>query len=338
MIADDRSDAEPRAPAPAAWERLADALAHALDRFDENQYLVLRVDTENPAFDAPTIPYFVQFAHQGPAGLRIEAVSRAFLDEYGELDPDRETQLDAMGWHAPTGTPEESDTPAKDPEGSPNYFREWHRPVPWFEVAEFACATLRDVYGVPHPAKLAYEAFDASGTRILIPTLELNTSPVTSRPPAEALRFGSYEDFRAAVLDTLAAITDGDELHVDEDGDIPIVRGSAVVFVRIVESPNCIHLFAPLLSDVTTTDGLVDELNQLNTRILFARLTWNGETVVARMSLFGDPFAPQHLADALQIMTELADSLDSDLQEQFGGRTFDGTFAPPKEPIFGGYL
>jgi hypothetical protein len=39
--------------------------------------------------------------------------------------------------------------------------------------AQLACASLGDVYGVPHPGKLVYRAFHCEGEGIRFPTLRL---------------------------------------------------------------------------------------------------------------------------------------------------------------------
>jgi hypothetical protein len=76
------------------------------------------------------------------------------------------------GWKTPTRSAEES-TPRKDSDGSPNFFTEYPRPVPFKSVAQLTVHTFAKVLGVPHPGFLAYHAFDDEGRSILFSSLGL---------------------------------------------------------------------------------------------------------------------------------------------------------------------
>ena len=60
----------------------------------------------------------------------------------------------SLGWEPPTGSPEEA-TPAKQPEGSANYLREFKLPVDAAAAASLDVATLANVMAIPHPGFLA---------------------------------------------------------------------------------------------------------------------------------------------------------------------------------------
>lgn len=69
-----------------------------------------------------------------------------------------------------------------------------------------------------------------------------------------------------------------DEIERDEDGDIPIRSGSAVVFIRAIddESPR-IEIFAPLLEDFAMRPEVFEAVNAINRKTPFAKATVNPE-------------------------------------------------------------
>jgi hypothetical protein len=70
--------------------------------------------------------------------------------------------LRRIGWSSPMGT-----------RGSPNFFRDFDRPVPCADAARMAVRALTEVFEVPHPGSLMYKAFDKKQRTILVPTLGL---------------------------------------------------------------------------------------------------------------------------------------------------------------------
>lgn len=144
-----------KAPSP-AWPAFESKLAEALAVLEEDQYLVIS-EKRGEAY--------VQFAGQGSFGVRAECVSNNYLDEAHALRAGQMTALERIGWSAPTGTPAEA-SPKRQPEGSPNFFRDFGWPVPYDAVARMAVRSLAGVF-----------AFDKSKRSILIPTLGLMREP-----------------------------------------------------------------------------------------------------------------------------------------------------------------
>ena len=95
------------------------------------------------------------------------------------LSADRVATLTELGWTPPTGTPEEA-TPEIQPDGSPNFFRQFEQPVPFEDVASMARLTLNRGFGVFAPDQLEYYSSDADGQQILLPTLGLPFRPLSS--------------------------------------------------------------------------------------------------------------------------------------------------------------
>ena len=155
----------PRQPdTHSAWRTFEAALAEALPLLEEDEYLTIGSKRRQ---------YYVQFAGQGHHGMRVEAVSNAFIDEpVDRLSDVQHEHIAALGWDGPEETAPQPGAPAGAfVQG--NFYLDMAAPVPAARVAELACATLRHVYGVPHPGCLEYRAFHRRGAEIRFPTLRL---------------------------------------------------------------------------------------------------------------------------------------------------------------------
>jgi hypothetical protein len=143
------------------WERLTADLALCLADLTEDEYLILISKRKN---------YFVQFAAQGKFGMRVEAVSNAYLEAADDqLSADAYVRMGNLGWHIPNLLPESD----HNPDGSPNFFMDLSNPVDFVAVSDLAVRTLRQVYGVGHPGNLKYKSFTSDGTQIRFPTLRV---------------------------------------------------------------------------------------------------------------------------------------------------------------------
>lgn len=306
-----------RPPVSRAWAPFTRALADVLAVLGDDQFLILSGKSRN---------VFVQFACQGPQGLRAEAVSNAYLEPEEALDRAALARLRTLGWRQPSGPAEWTDTPEKCPDGSPNFFREWPVPVPVADAAALAVTTLREIYGIPHPSFLVYTAFERGGRALLLPTLRVGRAPEPERPgeDAEATRLTASggEGLKAAVLAVLRSFTRIEDLAPDSDGDIPLRHGSAMIFVRVLGDSPVVELFSPLLSDVELSTQLLEALNGLNVEYRFVRFFHTVETVFAAVHLRADPFVPSQLTDSLAALAQICDAVDTDLQARFGGETF----------------
>lgn len=122
----------------------------------------------------------------------------------------------------------------------------------------------------------------------------------------------------AAMLDTTP-----DQLRVDSDGDVGIRSGSAMIFIRAHEDPPpLVEVFSPLITRVTPTESLYRRLSDLTNRIPIGRVYCTGDTVWASVPLFGENFQAAHLRLAIHAMIGLADELDDQLRQEFGGIRF----------------
>jgi len=110
----------------------------------------------------------------------------------------------------------------------------------------------------------------------------------------------------------------------DDDGDIPIRSGSAIVFVRVAVDGPFIELFSPVLVEVEGSPLALERISQLNRWVRFVSFGWDSGTVHASMHLYCHPFVPEHLRHAVGVLTSVADRLDDELRLGLGGRQFFG--------------
>ena len=98
------------------------------------------------------------------------------------------------------------------------------------------------------------------------------------------------------------------------------------MIVRVHSEPPCISLVSPILAKVDNDALLTTRLNDLNTKLHFARLFVLNETIYAAMEIFASPFVTEHVVHACGLLGVLADDIDEMLQQEFGGRTAFGEF------------
>lgn len=304
-----------------AWGAFEARLAAALADMEHATYLVVSL-AGDPRSGASA---YVQFAQGGLLGFRAEAAGNHWLPPGHGLGPAQEERLAALGWQRPGSA-----------EQGRNWVREWEEPVPFAEVAAIAVRTLREVYGAEAPDELRYRAgaFPAHRGAVKEPDLGIAPDRPASAHPAATVVAGRTHpgvetDQAAAALQ--AALTEfiaGADLVPDQDGDIPIRIGSALMFVRPVAGrPPLLQVFSPLVSGVDLTPALVEALNDINRNILFGRVFWTEREVVVSMELTAVGISASQIAFACVQLGNLADHLDDVLRGRFGGRTM---FETPK--------
>jgi len=154
----------PQSATKEAWALFEGELASSVADLDEDEFLIITMKKNH---------YFVQFAGQGGFGMRVEAVSNAYLKDGRKLSEAACMKLLAFGWNPPTKVPDELDEEGHKPDGSPNYFLDIDSPVPYGSVASLAVRTLRDIFGAMHPGELQYKAFGKDDCNIRFPNLRI---------------------------------------------------------------------------------------------------------------------------------------------------------------------
>jgi hypothetical protein len=254
----------------------------------------------------------------------VLAVGNGSLPDGYRLDRHQVAALVALGWSPPGVVP-----------GSGDDFGLVGSTAEAGQTAIAIARTLRDVYGVPHPAFVTYVARDASGAPVQLAALG-TARPLAGKPGErnggllELAGLDDGGDLDLPLADRVTTVVAGllkttpEALQVDSDGDIGIRSGSAMVFVRVRDNPPLVDVFSPVLTEVELTEKLYMKLSELTNRMPIGRLYCTSDTVWASVPVFGRDFQATHLMLAVQVMTGLADELDDRLQGEFGGRRFFG--------------
>src|SRR5690606_29844770 len=105
----------------------------------------------------------------------------------------------------------------------------------------------------------------------------------------------------------------------DDDGDIPVVTGSALVFVRVLEQTPTIELFTVVVDGIEHLDRAAFEVNVLNRDARFLQYVLVEDRVLAYLHIPAYPFVPHHLRGLLAMMSKVIDDVDDDLAARVGG-------------------
>jgi hypothetical protein len=289
------------------WEAFRAALSGVLSRMAVDTYLVLNV---RPA-EADSLHY-VQFAQSGRSGFLAEAVSNRNLVGRSALSPQQEEQLADLGWQFP----------APRSTSDVNFSRQWPMPVPFDDVAALAVRTLREVYGANETSDLVYQRFARGGHAFAQPELGIDSmAPAVGTSSAKSIT-PSLETLRPLVEGALRKLLNLPQITYDDDGDIPIRFGSAMVYLRMVDGrPPSVRLFSPVLWNIPSSAGLLDAINEINTRIRFGRVTWTGREVMASIEIPVFHLSAEDIGFACLQLGNVSDHFDGELQQRFGGST-----------------
>ena len=285
-----------------AWAPFAHKLAATLEKLEEDQFLILSVKHSDR---------FIQFAAQGSFGIRIETASNSYLDGPEQLNEEQVASLIAAGWESPTGSPTES-IAENDPDGSPNFFADFPAPVSFESVASLAVRTLSEILRVPHPGSLQYLAFDDDNQEILLPELGLKLEILTEE---------AEEDVSTLLLDTLKESTGISDLSYDEDGDIGILYGSTLTFIRLVNDAQHICFFSLILLDVEDDAEIYRHLNDINAEEKLIRFFYKDEAIFGVLDIFAVPYVGEHVVQAFEHFSTTVDRIGNQLQAVLGGQT-----------------
>lgn len=175
--------------------------------------------------------------------------------------------------------------------------------------------TLREVVAVPHPAFL-----DAGALTPAAPSEdEQESAPVPELDLDAAVPVRNPQALRELVDATLHVLLGHPPRH-DQDGDVPILFGTALVYVRTADTQAVVTVFAIPVQDIRDMDAARREVEILNRSSVFAKFHLVGRQVVASVSIPCLPFVPRHLAGMVELMGREIDRLDEDLALRVDGR------------------
>ena len=298
-----------------AWRRFQSRLAdHVVAMADDD---VLVVDAETWLDDDATgaAPY-VQFCAWGDDLVRAEVSSNEYLDPQVALDVAGVEALAGLGWLEPTHAADE------EPDGGSANFYVDARRREGDRVAAMAVAALRDVFGVPHPAFLDWPRAEppvfGTGSGTGSGQGEEATGDRREDEPL-AVMPDSADHLRDLVVAALS-VPGGAPVEVDEDGDIPLPAGSALLFVRANEEAPVVEMFAFVVRGDLDRDRAAFEVAVLNRDTRMVKFTLLDDAVLATLHLPAAPFAPRNLRALVAALAEIVDRVDDDLAARVGGR------------------
>lgn len=294
-----------------AWSQFQARLADHVVAMTGDDVLIIEVDSSGD-HDASAAPY-VQFAAWGEDKIRCEVSSNQYLAERFALDEAAISTLQSLGWSAPSHSRDE------EPDGgSANFYLDAGRDAA-DKLAVMAVQALRGVFGVAHPAFLsARNVGDAAAAPDLgIPSPMVESAIAQQEPLAVAP--DDVDHLRTLVDEALEPMFGHGPNH-DADGDIPVVAGSALLFVRVLEDAPAVEMFSTVVRDITDLDEAAAAVAELNNGIRLIKFLLVDHVIIAVAHVPAMPFAPQQLRSVLDYMSRVADGIDDGLATRVGGR------------------
>jgi|GEM_PF-3813126 len=115
----------------------------------------------------------------------------------------------------------------------------------------------------------------------------------------------------------------GDALEVDDDGDIPIVAGSSVTYLRPIDDdlPR-VEIFSILVTGVEPSESLAEVVAALNESLIVGKAVLVEDTLQLQHTLLVTGLGAEQLVATVKLVAASADRLDDLLAEKLGGSTF----------------
>jgi len=285
--------------AETAWREFRSALADALEALDVEASLRVALDYGD-ATDGTT-PY-VRAVRDGDS-IVVQVSSNKVLTSVWRLAKPGRRHLRELGLIPPTAT---------TPDYSATYPR---RHVD--EAASVAVSALRVAFSVVHPAFLTSNDF------------AWTAESCPSAPAEPQAGSGPIYPIDAEHLDLLidqaVAPMIGHPPHRDADGDIPLMVGSAVVYVSSPDGGPVIRVFAEMVVGIRDVEAAAHEVGFLNIEVDGVKFVLRDDMVVASADVPAVPFVAEHLQMRIMQMCDVVSSGDVDLARRVGGRVFVDT-------------
>ena len=293
----------PKKSAP-AWASFINTLITVLGDLEQGQLLTLQVQSSRE---------WVQFAPQGKT-IRVECKSNHFRQDDEQLTVAQIVTLAAIGWKAPTGTPEAA-TPESDIDGSPNFFADLRVPLKVKDVTALVARTFAKVFAADHPSALVYEAFESDGDTLPLPQLGLKPLLVDADAPPNP-------KLPQKLLETIAEVTGIQDLCWDADGDAgPICIGTIEAFARVVEGGQYVRFYVPVTDAVEQTPELLTRMNELNCVYGHVHVCHLNGAIAVVSDVLVNPFNVNYVASGLGYFLQVADTFSIELLEEFGTKS-----------------
>jgi len=285
-----------------AWHQFRRELADRIADLGPGQVLEVVVEAAVDETEAGGAPY-LQFCGGEEDIVLGEVSGNRYLHAAHRLDKQARRRLGQIGWARP-----------RPKHGVFNYCAEVDQSHA-DQLAVMAVTALREVFGVTHPAFLVGDVRIGDdpdlphAVTVELPDESLATTPV-GREHLDQLVDQALVPFLGQVPNR------------DDDGDIPVVSGTAVVFVRTLPHAPLIRIWAVVTVEVSDPDRAKFEVEVLNRDRSFAKFVLVDDRIVVQVHLLASPFVPEHLRATLAMMCELVDEVDDDLAVRVSGRSF----------------
>lgn len=289
------------------------SIAQAWDGFELRLAEVISVIDDSADFtigcavvDDRSVPY-VTFTAVDRTTIRALASSNANLGESYQLGAGQLAQLQRLGWHPPTES---------GPRPTTDFWMEMDQEAS-DRLAAATVGALRDVFGVQHPVFLdpgdLAEVLTPRPGPIAAPS-EFDAEDVVATMPT------GRDHLDGMVAAELTQMFGHAPLR-DQEGDIGLRVGSAMLFLRVSTDGRELILFSVLVHDVAGRSRAAEVLNDLNAEARMVKFHLVRDRVFASLSVLTRPFVPAHLHQAVRMMSDMADAIDDDLARKLGGRT-----------------
>lgn len=267
-----------------AWEAFTDRLEDVLSVMDSTADLTISVSRSGATFDVP------------PA-IRFSAVSDGVI-EATLLGPD-DARLAELGWVPRDDGTERVVAQQEDAR----------------RLAEITTSTLAQVIGVLHPVFLEPDQLAE-----LLSGIPKGEEGIPEPDTRGVVKPGSQTELDAMVDVELTRIFGHPPMR-NTDGDVAIRVGSTMIFLRSTPDSRELVLFAALVHDVSGRSRACEVLNDLNVEARYCRFALHRDRVFVQLSVFTQPFVPEHLQHALEAISAVADGIDDELASRLSGRT-----------------
>lgn len=208
-------------------------------------------------------------------------------------------------------------------------------------VAADVVGTLRSHWAVVHPSFLAAGGLEQDPT-----THDEGRAPDIdgSEPFDDELQVGFPQD-----REHLQAMVDGalrpsfGPLRHDDDGDVVIVAGSSVAFVRTLSNRPAVELYAEIViapDAADAGDDLEHELRLLNDLHPLWKFSFDGERVLMVHEVPAEPFVAMSVRRVVRRFVSEVDQIAAGLVVRVGGRLFrePAPLADERDTVMAGLL
>ena len=146
----------------------------------------------------------------------------------------------------------------------------------------------------------------------------------SSEAPTTQGEGNPVEHFRQWLLKNVREITNHDSIEPDDDGDIPVDSGSARTYVSPRNKPLSADIYSILLENVIESPEMLATLNEINCQTPFVKVKYLAEEkqVTLHHEVMAEFISQKSLARHLSLVVKMADSLDTELQRNFGGSMY----------------